>query len=799
MGKRPSFSLVSVFLAAFILRLFLSQFLTLYSDFAVFLSWSERLVDNGFYHFYEEWSDYLPGYLYVLWFLGKLRGVFPEFPILLLYKLPAIVADLFTGFFIFLAVSQFNKKWALPVASLYLFNPAVFANSTLWGQVDGITAFFGIASVFLVNKLPLLSPVFLSIGTLVKPQAGFIAPFLVLLWLKQFGLRKTIGYTLISVALFLEGFVLFANAKPLLTFVIERLTTTAGQYPYTSVNAFNLWALIHGFWRPDGGWHILGTVFTTFSLLFILGVWSVKKENGKQNLPIQFLITSLFFAIPFLFLTRMHERHLLPILAPLIVASASRPFLLILYTIFSLTYLANLYFSYIWLTENFRFVFSQGVINFFSLANLVALGIILFSFLKGKTITLPSWELKTKVFQILSIKNAKIFLGGILVFVLLTRIFGLSHPQTFYFDEVYHAWTAREMLRGNTAAWEWWNTPPPGFAYEWTHPPLAKLGMAAGMLVFGENPLGWRILGALFGVGSVLLVYLIGAFLFKNKTAALLASAIFALDGLPLVMSRIGMNDSYFLFFALATIYFFLNKKIFLSSLMLGLALSSKWTAFWLVPILVGGLILFKRKPKFEYLLFLVIPSLIYVFSYLPFFASGHSFSQFIELQGQMWWYHTGLAATHPFQSSWWSWPILYRPIWLFTQTRDALVSNIYAMGNPLIFWFGLIAVLLTGIKGVLERNNKLLFLIVAYLGFFLPWALSPRIMFLYHYLPSLPFLALSSGWLFSRLWARGARLIVLSFLIFTFSFFIFFYPHWTGIFVPRWLDNLYYWLPSWR
>lgn len=40
-------------------------------------------------------------------------------------------------------------------------------------------------------------------------------------------------------------------------------------------------------------------------------------------------------------------------------------------------------------------------------------------------------------------------------------------------------------------------------------------------------------------------------------------------------------------------------------------------------------------------------------------------------------------------------------------------------------------------------HNLKILFLLTAYLGMFVPWALSPRIMFIYHYLPALPFLFL--------------------------------------------------------
>jgi len=77
--------------------------------------------------------------------------------------------------------------------------------------------------------------------------------------------------------------------------------------------------------------------------------------------------------------------------------------------------------------------------------------------------------------------NQKLFkflpISLILLLAFFTRFWRLGIPDTYHFDEVYHAFTAKEMLLGNSAAWEFWNTPPEGFAYEWTHPPLAKLFM----------------------------------------------------------------------------------------------------------------------------------------------------------------------------------------------------------------------------------------------------------------------------------------------------------------------------------
>ncbi|MCJ7829617.1 glycosyltransferase family 39 protein, partial [Patescibacteria group bacterium] len=354
--------------------------------------------------------------------------------------------------------------------------------------------------------------------------------------------------------------------------------------------------------------------------------------------------------------------------------------------------------------------------------------------------------------------------------------------------------------------------PPEGMAYEWSHPPLAKLGMVVGIRLFGQEALGWRFFGALLGIGCVLLVYLLGKEIF-NRKVGILAAFLFAFDGLPLVMSRIGMNDTYFLFFGLLALWLFLKNKYFFSGFSFGLSLASKWTAvYW---FLVFGFYWFfqllkeDKKRYFSFLrkkfllflgFFLILPLGVYLLSYLPFFLSHHTFSQWWELQRQMWWYHTGLKATHPFTSPWWSWLIMKRPVWLFVEYGQEKIANIYAMGNPLVWWGGLISLPWVIWLAIKNRSEKLGLVIFAYLALFLPWAFSPRIMFIYHYLPAIPFLCLFLAWFL--LWLarkKEFKPIFITYLLLVVVVFLFFYPHYIGINVSKWWNELYYWLPSWR
>lgn len=805
---RSSFFIPHILLivvAGLVVRLLLSGYGTLALDQSTFVAWSNRLTSVPLGDFYEIWSDYLPGYLYVLWFLGWVQRVLP-IPQVLLFKLPAILSDVVSGFLIYVIVKELkDQKWGLVASALYLFNPAVLANSTLWGQVDSLTVLFSILAIWLVDRHLGLSSLALAVGTLIKPQAALAAPAVFFVMLRKKRKAKDIlKYVVFSLAIFVLGFVPFSGDKGLLAFILERIQATLNQYPYTSINAFNFWGLF-GFWKKEGTGAFsaqtvgLAIFFFVFFLAFIK-LWKKRKA--------EYLLAAVVFVLSFLFFTRMHERHLLPTLAPLAIASSLSPALWIAYAGFSLTYIANLYYSFVWITKDFTSVFPSLVIKILIFANLAFFAIL---FSRASKIKTPSFSLgglgrlmgswKEKVEPVerkrpsrLPKKLTMLLLALILLFSFISRVAWLGRPEHEYFDEVYHAFTARRMLNEDPKAWEWWNTPPSGFAYEWTHPPLAKEGMVLGMILFGENSFGWRIPGVLVGVGSVFLVYAIARLLFKDELVGLLSSAVFALDGLPLVMSRIGMNDSYFLFFTLSAIYLFLKDKNFLSALSLGLAAASKWSFVWAFPILLLSHFVLKRKLKPGYLWFLLIPPAVYVASYIPMFLTGHGFDIFVGVQKQMWWYHTRLSATHPFTSPWWSWPIMARPIWLYTSgARDGLVANIYAMGNPLVFWAGLASVGLCAYYSFVQRSKTLGLIVFSYLIFFVPWAVSPRIMFLYHYLPSLPFLAIALGFVLKRYWRIAPYLIGVALFVF-----LYFYPRLIGLPTTTFLGDSYRWFSSW-
>ena len=379
--------------------------------------------------------------------------------------------------------------------------------------------------------------------------------------------------------------------------------------------------------------------------------------------------------------------------------------------------------------------------------------------------------------------KTNIILIIILVASFALRVYRLNFPNSYVFDEVYHAFTAREYLKGSAAAWQWWSIPPTGVAYEWTHPPLAKEIMALSMLIFHtEDAWAWRLPGAVAGTLSIFLVFKISMLLFGNKKVALLSAFIFSLDGLNFVQSRTGMNDIYLVFFVLCSLLTILQKRLFLSAVFFGLAFASKWSAVYLLLVLV--LILLKKKAQKKLLLFLILPVVIYFLTYIPFFTTGHTFQQFLQLQQQMWWYHTHLVSTHSYASSWWTWPLNLVPVRYFVEHQQDTIANIFASGNIVLFALGIGAIFISILEYMKRKSFSLFITLGCFFIFWLPWVFSPRIMFLYHYSPSVPFLSMILGYQLNLLVKN--KLILTGLLLAIVIGFVFIYPFLTGVFLPK-------------
>ncbi len=389
-----------------------------------------------------------------------------------------------------------------------------------------------------------------------------------------------------------------------------------------------------------------------------------------------------------------------------------------------------------------------------------------------------------------------------------------SYKNGTYFDEIYFARTAMEMIQG---IWP----------YEITHPPLGKAILSLGIRIFGMTPFGWRFMGTLFGVLMLPVLYLLLKRMFGYTAAAAAGSTVFAFDFMHYTQTRLATIDSYAVFFILMMylfMYFWLIEPpdrewrrvlwLGLSGLCFGLGAAVKWICIyagaglgviWLV-YWICRLVREKKAARDDFILtigwsllfFVVVPCLVYYASYWsygpsqgidgPFRLFKKEYLQLvIDNQKYMWDYHSDLVATHPYSSKWYQWIFDVRPILYYLQyPSEGVIISFGAFSNPMVAWGGLVAVIGMGWLAIRDRDERAVFILIGYLANLLPWMLVSRLTFAYHYFPCTVFLVLALGYIFADLRRHDAhwRAAVGSFATVTVALFILFYPVLSGI--PR-------------
>jgi len=406
-----------------------------------------------------------------------------------------------------------------------------------------------------------------------------------------------------------------------------------------------------------------------------------------------------------------------------------------------------------------------------------------------------------------------------------------------YFDEVYHPRTAYEYITGR-------------MPYENTHPPLGKLFISLGMMLFGVNPFGWRFFGTLCGVLMVPLSYVLAKELLKSTKWATVACMLFTFDFMHLTQTRLATIDSYTAFFVML-MYLFMYRytkrnfyrngvrgtllPLFLSGLSFGIGVAVKWQGFYaglgLCVLFFSSL--FKRFSEYKaakegrlvgnsdkilkqfvpctiktllaaVMFFVVVPFCIYYLSYLPIMLSeAADFGYFWENQETMLNYHAHLTETHPYGSPWWSWPLDLRPLYAYNPNWDfvtgAFAQGISSFGNPLVWWMTIPAMGYLVYKAAKGKGENTVILI-GFFAMYLPWALVSRQAFIYHFFPCVIFVALAIAIGLKDLSAcmrKGEKMTVI-YLVCVVALFFAFYPVLTGVKIPLWYAEALSWLPSW-
>lgn len=308
-----------VLLAISVTKIAVAPLLSHVGDASIYGGWARQLAEQGLDRLYAPgfFSDYPPTYMYPLWWIGLVREKLDLGPhsaeLLVLLKTPAILADAAIGWLLFARLRPTDRRLAWTAALAFSLNPALWLNSTLWGQTDSVLTLLLLIAFLAQGRRQFETAwIFVALAVLMKPQALLLA---VLLPFWPHGWWKSARPLSCAFAAGTTVFVLadpFRGPRPW-SFLTDIYATTMGFYPETSVNAMNLPALLFGM-RQDDLVPVLGATPNTWGLvvglafgaLFLLAYVRRPDRAGY----VTFLAAAML--VSFVCLTRMHERYLYP-------------------------------------------------------------------------------------------------------------------------------------------------------------------------------------------------------------------------------------------------------------------------------------------------------------------------------------------------------------------------------------------------------------------------------------------------------------------------------------------------------
>jgi Dolichyl-phosphate-mannose-protein mannosyltransferase len=162
-----------------------------------------------------------------------------------------------------------------------------------------------------------------------------------------------------------------------------------------------------------------------------------------------------------------------------------------------------------------------------------------------------------------------------------------SSPHTLIFDEHYYVNAARVIAGINPPAGQPYHGAPLGDDPNAEHPQLAKIVIAGGIDLFGDDPTGWRIGSILFGLIALGALYALVRAAGGSPWLAVGASAVGALDNLLLVHGRIATLDIYAVAMMMIAATLYLRRRPLSAGIAAAIAGCMKEVGLYVVLVIV--------------------------------------------------------------------------------------------------------------------------------------------------------------------------------------------------------------------
>ncbi|WAM33657.1 hypothetical protein [Caldicellulosiruptor morganii] len=296
-------------------------------DINCFRAWMNIAATEPF-ELYEKgiFIDYFPGYLIII---GLIKSIAVKLSInntidTFLVKIPNIMSDI--GIVLLLGtLKQHGTKNEKKIEIFVALSPVLILLSSMWGQTDNFVLFLFMLYVLCIRyNWYTFGGVVLGFLTFTKPQVLLFLPAVFFTWLYRLMGKKDVKFVfgeIIGFIIVCAGFYLAFMPYHNYLWLIEFYKKIAGEYPYYTVNAYNI------YYALGLNWVKLGSMYNIINIIVLLFVYTLsvliliskfdnktrKNDNEDTFAYAEGLCTSFFLIglVTFNFMTGMHERYLI--------------------------------------------------------------------------------------------------------------------------------------------------------------------------------------------------------------------------------------------------------------------------------------------------------------------------------------------------------------------------------------------------------------------------------------------------------------------------------------------------------
>ncbi len=340
---------------------------------------------------------------------------------------------------------------------------------------------------------------------------------------------------------------------------------------------------------------------------------------------------------------------------------------------------------------------------------------------------------------------------GLLLFSLTLHLIIVTYGNVLVSDEHFYVPEAKSIIHERQLL-------------DQVHPSLGKLLIAGGMLIFGDNPWGWRVMPVIFGTCAVALFYFI-CLEIAGKRTAFVASVFLITENLIFLNLGLAMLDVFSFNFMLLSFLFYLRKRYVLSGATLALSGLCKFTGFFGILVILGHWFLVRQKHETKRNIALLLTTGILAFVLImpltDFLATGNLMNPFGRILDML--FRTagttmGNLSESQLQYARYPWD------WLMSPRADTLVTLFYYryVATPTVWLLIIPSIVYMAYEWFSRRRKAALFVLLWFGATYLPWvALSlifDRVTYLYYFFPALASICVALGFAVQRMWANSGK-----------------------------------------